>query len=53
VTGLWLYQTVTPSAPFLLNAVLAVVALLLALLHPRVRAAAAPLQRDEDEGPVV
>ena len=53
VTGLWLYQTVTPSAPFQLNAVLAVVALLLALLHPRVRAAAATLQRDEDEGPVV
>lgn len=52
VTGLWLYQTVMPSAPFQLNAVLAFAGLLLAALHPRVRAAAAPLKRDED-GPVV
>ncbi|MGJ3232123.1 MAG: MFS transporter [Oceanicaulis sp.] len=51
-TGLWLYQTVMPSAPFQLNAVLALVGLLLALLHPRVRAAASTLNRDED-GPVV
>lgn len=52
ITGLWLYQTVTPSAPFQLNAVLSLVGLLLAVLHPRVRAAASTLNRDED-GPVV
>ncbi|MEQ8403909.1 MAG: MFS transporter [Oceanicaulis sp.] len=52
ITGLWLYQTVMPSAPFQLNAVLALIGLLLALLHPRVRAAASTLNRDED-GPVV
>ncbi|MFW5661471.1 MAG: MFS transporter, partial [Oceanicaulis sp.] len=48
VTGLWLYQTVMPSAPFQLNAVLGLAGLLLAMIHPRVRAAASALKRDED-----
>ena len=54
VTGLWLYQTLAPEAPFLLNGVLAVLGLVLALLHPRVRAAAAQaLEREDDKpGPV-
>jgi MFS family permease len=53
VTGLWLYQSVTPAAPFMLNAALAIIAIALAALHPRVRIAATqPLDRD-DEGPDV
>ncbi|MCP2678042.1 MFS transporter [Maricaulaceae bacterium NA33B04] len=54
VTGLWLYQTLAPEAPFVLNGILAVLGLVLALLHPRVRAAAAKaLEREDDKpGPV-
>ncbi|MFW6412928.1 MAG: MFS transporter [Oceanicaulis sp.] len=54
VTGLWLYQTVTPSAPFALNAALAAAGLAVAILHPRVRAAARrALDRDDETpGPV-
>lgn len=54
LTGLWLYQTVAPVAPFQLNAVLALAGLGLALMHPRVRAAAIPLRRDDADpkGPV-
>ena len=54
VTGLWLYQTLAPEAPFVLNGILAVLGLVLALLHPRVRAAASKaLEREDDKpGPV-
>ena len=54
VSGLWLYQTVTPETPFALNSALALFGLALAMLHPRVRAAAIkPLQRDDEKpGPV-
>jgi MFS family permease len=54
VTGLWLYQTLAPEAPFVLNSVLAVLGLGVALLHPRVRASAAQaLEREDDKpGPV-
>lgn len=53
ITGLWLYQVVGPEAPFALNAALAVIGLLVAVLHPRVRAAAeSALDRDKD-GPGV
>ncbi len=49
ITGLWLYQSVAPAAPFELNASLAVIGCALALLHPRVRettAALAPAVED-------
>jgi len=54
VSGLWLYQFVAPEAPFWLNAMLALAALALAMMHPRVRAAAIkPLDRDDERpGPV-
>lgn len=54
VTGLWLYQVVAPEAPFWVNTVLALAGFALAMLHPRVRAAALkPLDRnDEEPGPV-
>ena len=54
LTGLWLYQTLAPSAPFQLNAILAIAGFAIALMHPRVRAAAArALDRDDETpGPV-
>jgi MFS family permease len=54
VTGLWLYQVVAPEAPFWVNAGLALAGFALAMMHPRVRAAAIkPLNRDDEEpGPV-
>jgi MFS family permease len=53
VTGLWLYQAVAPSAPFVLNAVLAAAGLAVAALHPRVRAAAAEALDRDRQGPGV
>ena len=54
VTGLWLYQTYAPIAPLTLNALIAMAGLALALMHPRVRAAASVLTRDDEDpkGPV-
>ncbi len=52
VTGLWLYQVLAPIAPFTLNAALAAAGLAVAVLHPRVRAAAEALDRDR-QGPGV
>ncbi|XBQ17575.1 MAG: MFS transporter [Oceanicaulis sp.] len=51
VTGLWLYQTLTPAAPFALNAALALAGLALAIFHPRIRAAAARALDRDDEAP--
>jgi Arabinose efflux permease len=52
VAGLWLYQTFGPETPFQLNAALSLAALALAMLHPRVRAAAKPLhEADEEDAP--
>ena len=51
ITGLWLYQSVAPAAPFELNAALAVVGFALALLHPRVRAADAVLTPAVEDTP--
>lgn len=53
VTGLWLYQAVAPIAPFVLNAILALNGLALAVLHPRVRAAAAQALDRDKQGPGV
>ncbi|HCY56531.1 MAG TPA: hypothetical protein DF715_13780 [Oceanicaulis sp.] len=53
LSGLWLYQAVGPTAPFMLNIVLSVVALGVAVFHPRVRVAAQPFEQDEDSGGVV
>lgn len=53
VTGLWLYQAVAPAAPFMLNAALAVAGLILAISHPRIRAAAAQALDRDKEGPDV
>ena len=53
LTGLWLYQTVGPTAPFMLNIVLSVVALAIAFFHPRVRLAAQPFDSSEDDSGVV
>jgi MFS family permease len=53
VTGLWLYQAVTPSAPFMLNAGLAAFGLALAAMHPRIRAAAAEALDRDKQGPGV
>jgi len=54
VTGLWLYQTYAPIAPLTLNALIALAGLALAVMHPRVRAAASVLKRDDEDpkGPV-
>ena len=49
VTGLWLYQTFAPSAPFQLNAALAAAAFMVAMLHPRVRRIAAIVEEDRGE----
>lgn len=52
LTGLWLYQAVAPAAPFVLNAALGLAGLMLAALHPRIRAAAAQaLDRQDENGP--
>ncbi|MCC5996454.1 MAG: MFS transporter [Oceanicaulis sp.] len=52
LTGLWLYQVVAPAAPFVLNTGLALGAVVLAFMHPRIRAAAAhALDGREDSGP--
>ena len=51
VAGLWLYQAFGPETPFQLNAALSLAALALAALHPRVRAAAKPLQENEEDAP--
>lgn len=52
LTGLWLYQAVAPAAPFALNAALCAAGFALALLHPRIRAAAAQaMDTHEDAGP--
>lgn len=53
ITGLWLYQAVGPTAPFFLNIALSLAALAIALVHPRVRVAAQPVETGEDEGGVV
>ena len=53
LSGLWLYQTVGPTAPFMLNVALSLVALAIAAFHPRVRLAAEPFEAGEDEGGVV
>lgn len=56
LTGLWLYQAVGPTAPFMLNVALSVLAGAIALLHPRVRLAIKPVEPAEpreDEGGVV
>lgn len=53
LTGLWLYQAVSPTAPFMLNVALSVLAGAIALLHPRVRLAIKPVEpREEDSGVV-
>jgi len=54
VTGLWLYQTYAPPAPLVLNAILGAAGLVIAVIHPRVRAATSVLKRDDDgpRGPV-
>lgn len=53
VTGLWLYQAFGPATPFQLNAALTLIALILALVHPRVRLAASPVDDDhEGQSPV-
>ena len=54
VSGLWLYQIVSPETPFLVNAAFALAGFGLAMMHPRVRAAAVrPLDReDEKPGPL-
>ena len=51
ITGLWLYQSVAPAAPFELNAGLAVVGCALALMHPRVRATTAALTPTVEDTP--
>ena len=51
VTGLWLYQTLGPATPFQLNAGLAAIGLVLAVLHPRVRAASKIVEGDDEDAP--
>lgn len=53
VTGLWLYQAVAPAAPFAVNVVLAAAGLMVAVLHPRVRAASAQALARDADGPGV
>ncbi|GGE46734.1 MFS transporter [Marinicauda pacifica] len=51
VTGLWLYQVFGPATPFRLNVALAVAAVLVAALHPRIRAAVSPVEGDDPDRP--
>lgn len=53
LSGLWLYQAVGPTAPFMLNIALSLVALAIAFFHPRVRLAAQPFDSSEDDSGVV
>lgn len=49
ITGLWLYQLFGPATPFQLNVALALAAVLIAALHPRVRAASAPVEGEDPD----
>lgn len=51
ITGLWLYQLLGPATPFQLNIALAIAAVAIAALHPRVRAASAPVEGDDPDRP--
>ena len=51
ITGLWLYQVFGPATPFQINIALGLLAGAIALFHPRVRAAMAPVEADDPDRP--